>query len=314
MIDVTVSLAFLAGLLSFASPCVLPLVPAYLGYLANHVTGQTLHDLNLESNVKPLPKPARRYQMALHGIAFMVGFTFIFVVFGLVIDAGTQLLASTFYDVQRVVIPRVGGILIMLFGLHFLGVIGPMLRWLESRPLLDQMGVAGQSLKRAFVWLEGILYADTRPWLKTRQSYGLLGSSLMGVVFAAGWTPCIGPIYGTLLTMAATGTTSLVQVGGLMTVYSLGLGLPFIFAAVALDRAQGILRRVKRHLNTLKWVSGLFLIGIGLLVYTGELQRLSQFGSVRSGVFMYKVEECMIQVYRGKLSPGEMGTCIDKQP
>src|SRR5579859_7314217 len=98
--------------------------------------------------------------------------------------------------------------------------------------------------------------------------------------------------------MAPNGSESLVRVGGLMTIYSLGLGLPFIVTAIALDRAQGILRRLKRRLNVLKVASGVLLIGIGILVYTGELQRMSRFGAANSAVFMYKVEECTIKGLR----------------
>ena len=115
-----------------------------------------------------------------------------------------------------------------------------------------------------------------------------------------------------MLTMAANGSESLVRVGGLMTVYSLGLGLPFVITAVALDRVQGLLRRLKRHLNTLKVASGLLLILIGILVYTGELQRISQFGSANSAMFMYKVEECTIQLFDGKVSVSGMSTCISE--
>lgn len=313
MINVTVWLAFIAGLLSFVSPCVLPLVPAYVGYLTNRVTAQAVSELTPPGS----PATARvevvrnnRFQMALHGIAFVAGFTFVFVVFGLAIEAGTRLLSSTFYQLQRVTIPHVGGLLIILFGLHFLGLIGPVLRWLEGQPVLEHMGRVGLSFKRGLAWLQGALYADTRPQMRVRRAYGLLGSSLMGIVFAAGWTPCIGPIYGTLLTMAASGSESLVRVGGLMTVYSLGLGLPFIITAIALDRVQGILHRLKRRLNTLKLASGLLMILIGILVYTGELQRISQFGSANSAVFMYKVEECVIKVSDSKLAISGIGDCI----
>lgn len=315
MINVTVGLAFVAGFLSFASPCVLPLVPAYVGYMANRLTAKATSELAILTDVSTTSVEVvrkNRFQMGLHGLAFVAGFTFVFVVFGLAIEAGTRLLSSTFYEVQRVIIPHVGGILIILFGLHFLGVIVPMLHWLECQPVLDHLGTAGLYFKRGLVWLQSALYADTRPHMQIRRTYGLLGSSLMGVIFAAGWTPCIGPIYGTMLTMAANGSESLVIVGGLMTVYSLGLGLPFVITAIALDRVQGLLRRLKRHLNTLKVASGLLMILIGILVYTGELQRISQFGSANSAVFMYKVEECTIQLFDGKVSVSGMVACISE--
>src|SRR5260221_13953870 len=112
MINVTVSLAFIAGLLSFVSPCVLPLVPAYVGYMTNRITAQAVSEWAV---VTPSPTASmdvvrkNRFQMALHGVAFVGGFTFVFVVFGLAIEAGTRLLSSTFYDMQRFTIPHVGG-------------------------------------------------------------------------------------------------------------------------------------------------------------------------------------------------------------
>jgi len=266
------------------------------------------------SNVAVEIARKNRFHLALHGIAFIAGFTFVFVVFGLAVEAGTQLLSSTFYQVQRVTIPHVGGILIILFGLNFLGVIGPVLHWLECQAALEHLGAVGLYLKRGLAWLQSALYADTRPQMNMRRSSGLIGSSLMGVVFAAGWTPCIGPIYGSLLTMAASGNESLVRVGGLMTVYSMGLGLPFIITAFALDRVKGILRRLRRHLNTLKVASGMLMILMGILVYTGAMQRIAQFGSVNGAVFMYKVEECTIKLFDGKLPIDSIGSCISAQP
>ncbi|MHB8627733.1 MAG: sulfite exporter TauE/SafE family protein [Aggregatilineales bacterium] len=255
-----------------------------------------------------------RFFMALHGLSFVVGFTFVFVVFGLAIDAGTQLVSSLFYKIQRDIIPRVGGVLIMLFGLHFLGLLVPALHWLEQRPLLERLGTGGHSIKRGLAWLQSALYADTRHHVGQQPGYGLFGSVLMGVIFAAGWTPCIGPVYGTILTLAASGNENLAHIGGLMTSYSLGLGLPFILAAVALDRTQGLLSRLKRHLRILKAAGGMVMIGMGILVYTGEMQAIARFGVSSGAVFMYKVEDCTVNVFEGKLTVGDIGSCIAEHP
>ncbi|MHB8626422.1 MAG: cytochrome c biogenesis CcdA family protein [Aggregatilineales bacterium] len=317
MLNVTPALAFLAGLLSFVSPCVLPLVPGYVGYMTNRVTARVdSQRIGMETRAAfPIEVVQQnRFFMALHGLSFVLGFTFVFVVFGLAIDAGTQLVASAFYDVQRDVIPRVGGVLIILFGLHFLGLLVPALHWLEQRPLLERLGTVGQSIKRGLAWLQSALYADTRYHVNRQSSYGLFGSALMGVIFAAGWTPCIGPVYGTILTLAASGSENLAHIGGLMTSYSLGLGLPFILAAVALDRTQGLLGRIKRHLRVLKVAGGLVMIGMGILVYTGEMQTIARFGVSSGAVFMYKVEDCTINVFEGKLAVGDIGSCIAEHP
>lgn len=310
--NVTVWLAFMAGFLSFISPCVLPLVPAYVGYMSNRVTAQVVTGLSTVSvpGMALQAVQTRRFQMALHGIAFVAGFMLVFVVFGLAITAGTRLLASTFYEIQRVIIPRVGGILIVLFGLHFMGLIVPVLHWLECRPGLERLGRTGIYIKRGLAWLQGALYADTRLTMNmaSQGRSGLLGSSFIGVIFAAGWTPCIGPIYGTILTMAASGS-SVIQAGSLMTAYSLGLGIPFILTAIALDRVQGILRRLRRHLHTIKVASGVLMIIIGALVFTGDMQRISQFGAANA-TFSFKLEQCTTDFFNGTLPLSKIGQCL----
>ncbi len=309
--NVTVWLAFMAGFLSFISPCVLPLVPAYVGYMGNRMTAQVAVGMVAGPTRAVQVAQEHRFKMALHGIAFVAGFMIVFVVFGLAINAGTWLVSSTFYDVQRVIIPRLGGILIVLFGLHFLGLIAPVLQRLEGWAALDRFGSAGLVLKRGAGWLQGVLYADTRRHIEPDQRYGLLGSSLMGVVFAAGWTPCIGPIYGTILTMTASSSGSVWQAGGLMVMYSLGLGVPFILTAVALDHAQGVLSRLKRHLNTIKVASGVFMIVMGILVFTGDLQRISQIGAANA-TFSYKLEGCATDFFEGRLPFNQIGECLSK--
>ncbi|MHB8626402.1 MAG: cytochrome c biogenesis CcdA family protein [Aggregatilineales bacterium] len=305
MINVTAWLAFLAGFLSFISPCVLPLVPPYVAYIGNRITAQ------IATGTGPLQdSSARRFQMALHGLTFVAGFTLVFVVFGLAITAGTRVLSATFYDVQRMIIPRVGGILIVLFGLHFLGLVVPTLHWLECYTPLERLGTIGLRLKTGLAWLQSALYADTRRRLRFRRNNGLIGSGLMGIIFAAGWTPCIGPIYGTILTMAASGG-SVFQAGGLMLVYSLGLGIPFIVTAALLDRIQGILRQLKRCLPVIKVASGTLLVAIGVLVFTGELQRFSQFGAT-TATFSYTMEECAVNVSNGQLALSALPDCLSK--
>ena len=306
MINVTAWLAFVAGLLSFISPCVLPLVPPYVAYIGNRVTAQVMGDLYANEPIVPY-----RFQLALHGLAFVAGFMVVFVGFGLAITAGTHAVSTTLYEVQRVIIPRVGGTLIVLFGLHFVGLVVPVMRWLEGHPYFEHLGAFGTYIKTGLTWLQSALYADTRPRVVLGRNSGLIGSGLMGIVFAAGWTPCIGPIYGTILTVAASGG-NLPQAGGLLIMYSLGLGIPFVIVATALDRTRGILQRFKRRMNVLKIGSGIFLIVIGVLVFSGELQQISRFGA-SAGAFNYTLETCATNVVNGLSSISSLPDCLSKQ-
>ncbi len=313
MLNVTLWLAFISGLISFISPCMLPLVPAYVGYMGNRVTAQVTSGTTVTSDVRASTAlfHQHRFQMALHGITFVLGFMVVFVGFGLVITAGTQVLASAFYDVQHLIIPRVGGVFIMLFGLHFIGLLVPALHWLERRAVLDRLGKLGRAVRRGLGWLQNALYADTRPHVNLQRSHGLIGSGLMGIVFAAGWTPCIGPIYGTILTLAASNNGNLLQAAGLLVMYSLGMGVPFILTALALDRVKGLFRRLNRHLNTLKVASGVLMILIGVFVYTGDLQRIAQLGASRAQ-FTYRIETCAVDFFNGTLPASKVGDCLSR--
>src|SRR5690606_20891421 len=135
--------------------------------------------------------------------------------------------------------------------------------------------------------IETALYTDTRRQMNARGNTGLLGSACMGVVFSAGWTPCGGPVYGAALNLAVSGTgADIVQAGILLTAYSLGLGIPFLLTTLLLDSAQGMLRRLQRHMGRIEVLSGALLIFIGFIVATGQLQNLSQsFSNGELGLF-----------------------------
>lgn len=225
--SVTIPLAFLAGMLSFLSPCVLPLVPVYISYLS----GSAVHD----------DQQLQRVQVFTHAVLFVTGFTFVFIVlFGL---PATLLGASL--NQYGTVIAQVGGVILILFGLHTIGLF-------------------------------------TIPWLNmTRQlqidpgmTPGYLRSGLIGIAFAAGWTPCIGPLLGAVMTMAFTEP----RIGVFFTfIYAMGLALPFLLTALLLTRATGFLRRLNRHAHIVQWVSGLFLIAVGLLLVSGRLATMNTF-------------------------------------
>lgn len=216
--------AFSAGVLSFLSPCVLPLVPSYIGFL----TGMTADEVS-----------GRRHLAVIHALLFVAGFSLIFILLG---ASATALGKALNY--YKDWIQRIGGVLIILFGLVCLDVIKL-----------------------------GFLKQEKRFQLKDKP-VGFLGSALVGVAFGAGWTPCIGPILGSVLGLAAT-EADLSRGILLLAVYSAGLALPFILAALALDRFFNWFQRFRRYLPWVLRVSGLLLILVGLLMVTGSFTRLA---------------------------------------
>jgi len=229
--NITLPLALFAGLLSFLSPCVLPLVPAYLGYLS----GTTVS----ERGVKP-----KRFQTFLHALFFVLGFSVIFVALGATASFIGQLLNQYILTLQRI-----GGIIIIVFGLHTIGII--------KIPLL---------------------YYDTRAEMKTRPELGYLSSFLIGLTFAAGWTPCVGTVLSAIFFLAAD-TQTAGQGMLLLTVYSLGLGLPFLLVGGAFETISPWLRKLNRHLNIVSVISGIFLVAVGVAIFAGWLTYLARFGT-----------------------------------
>jgi cytochrome c-type biogenesis protein len=226
--SVSFAVAFLAGLLSFLSPCVLPLVPSYLGF----VTGMSLDEMTEAPSRKAVLVPA---------LLFVSGFSLVFLIMG----ASATLLGQVLLRYQDWV-ARIGGILIIIFGLHLLGIlrIMPFLR--ERR-----------------------LQLSNKP-------AGILGAGIAGVVFGAGWTPCIGPVLGTLLTYASARA----QLGTgmvLLASYSIGLALPFILAALATGKFISASRRMRRAIPVLEKVSGAILLIAGVLLVTGSFTALSAY-------------------------------------
>lgn len=329
--DITIGLAFLAGLLSFISPCVLPLIPAYVGYLTARATHQNSEELRpgrptgagMGAAVAALPLTrANRVAVFLHGVAFVGGFTFVFVVFGMILNVGIQLLQGNagLATVQagtagfRDALARVGGLLVILFGLHVMGATGWLTRHLLRLPW-EKLGLVGRGVQRGLEGIRTLLYSDTRRQIDPHNPYGYLGSSLMGVVFAAGWSPCIGPILGSILTVSANATNSgaWFSSGGLLLAYSLGLGVPFLVAAVAIDQMRGLMKRIQKRMRLVEAISGAFLIMMGVLLYSGELARLSQVGGGFAD-FTYSLEECTVGIFRGTVTLQEYGTCMQLGP
>jgi cytochrome c-type biogenesis protein len=216
--------AFVGGLLSFLSPCVLPLVPSYLGF----VTGFTIDEMG-----------SRRRLAMVHATLFVLGFSLVFVLLG---ASATAL--GTALKVYKDWLQRLGGVLIVLFGLYCLGV-----------------------LKLGFLARERRFHLEQKP-------VGYLGSVLVGMAFGAGWSPCIGPILGGILSLAAT-QADLGRGLGLLVAYSAGLAVPFLVAAFAVESFLDWFQRFRRHLGVVEKVSGALLVAVGLLIASGQFTRLA---------------------------------------
>jgi cytochrome c-type biogenesis protein len=215
--DVTILAALLAGLVSFLSPCVLPLVPPYLVFLAG---------TSLERLADAEPAPLVKRDTVVAALLFVAGFTTVFVALGASASAVGALLR--FYSGELAI---VAGVVIVIMGLHFLGLT----------PI-------------------GLLHRQAR--IEVQKPVGLWGAYVMGLAFAFGWTPCIGPILAAILAVAASSAT-VAKGAGLLAVYSLGLGIPFVVAALAVEPFAAFLTRFRGHLAHVERVMG------GLLVLTG---------------------------------------------
>jgi len=223
--------AFSAGLFSFLSPCVLPLFPSYLSL----ITGMSVDRLTASAT------QADRRRVIVHSLAFIIGFSAIFVALGASFSAAGQLLLD-----YREWIRRIGGALIIVFGLYIAGVL--------------RIGWLGRGVQ---------LQLKTKP-----ASY--VGSLLVGVTFAIGWTPCVGPILGSILSLA--GTTETVQKGvGLLLAYSAGLALPFFLSSLALGGFLKFFHRYRPLIPVVERVAGVLLIAVGLLVFTNYFVILNAY-------------------------------------
>ena len=228
MPEVGILIALTAGLFSFLSPCVLPLVPSYLTF----VTGMSLEDLEAGVN---------RKATFIHSLLFVSGFSIIFIILG----ASASFLGQFFQQYERVV-ATVGGIIIIVLGLHMAGVFRVL-------PLMQE--------KR--------LHLNDKP-------AGYLGTLGVGMAFGAGWTPCIGPVLGAILTYGFSQDTVWAGVG-LLTVYSIGLAIPFLLASLALDRFLMTFKKFRRWIPVVEKSSGVLLVVLGLMLITGRFTVLASW-------------------------------------
>jgi cytochrome c-type biogenesis protein len=228
--------ALAAGLLSFASPCVLPLMPAYLSF----VTGLTVEELSARPTGTAGGRAIRR-----NAALFVLGFSVVFVAGGILASMAGRGLSGLGFEVlgNRVTLIQLAGAVIVLFGLHLAGAV--RIPWLyRERRLRAQGG-------------------------------GAAGAALLGAAFALGWTPCIGPVLAGILTLAASEGT-VARGAALLSLYSIGLGLPFLLMAMSFDRASGWIVKLKPHFRAVEIASGALLVGVGLLVVLDRLTALNQ--------------------------------------
>lgn len=232
--ELSAAVAFGAGVVSFLSPCVLPLFPSYLSF----ITGLTFDEL---SDPDPAARVRVRRLTIVHALLFILGFTLVFMALGASATAIGQFLRS-----NQVWIRRAAGVVIVVFGLHITGLL--------SLPFLHR---------------ERRIHLQDRP-------AGMLGSVLVGVAFGAGWTPCIGPILGAILTMA--GTSGELRTGvTLLGIYGAGLGLPFLLAAIGFSAFLTAFKRIRVWLRPIEIASGLVLMAVGILIFTNYFAVLAAF-------------------------------------
>ncbi|HFC05465.1 MAG TPA: cytochrome c biogenesis protein CcdA [Rhizobiales bacterium] len=228
--EVTILAAFGAGVVSFLSPCVLPLVPPYLSFLA----GSSLEELTNKSS-----DGVARKRVIISSFIFILGFSTVFIALGASASVIGQLLRE-YMDV----LSKIAGIVIIIMGLHFLGI-----------------------------FKFALLNKDTRYQQQSRPR-GMFGSYAIGLAFALGWTPCIGPILAVILSFAAS-EESVAKGAFLLAVYSAGLGIPFLASAFAVNGFLGFMKRFRKHLGTVEKVMGGLLVLTGIMFLTGTMQTLS---------------------------------------
>jgi cytochrome c-type biogenesis protein len=237
MQEVSLFAAFVAGILSFISPCVLPLIPGYLSF----VSGVTLEELRAPGAAAVLASSdAKRRQAVIMSLAFVLGFSIIFISLGASATAIGTLLME-----HLELLGKIAGVVIILFGLHMMGVLKI-----------------------------GLLYKEKRVQTNKKPA-GFFGAILVGMAFAFGWTPCIAPILSAILVVAATQET--VSEGVLLlAAYSAGLGVPFIATSFAINQFLAASARIRKHYHTIEVVSGVLMVIVGVLIFTNKFTIIAQ--------------------------------------
>ncbi|HSL22582.1 MAG TPA: cytochrome c biogenesis protein CcdA [Vicinamibacterales bacterium] len=232
MTDVSYLAAFVGGFLSFISPCVLPLIPGYLSFVSG---------ISMEEFRSGQASVASRGRLLLSSVVFVAGFSLVFIALGASASAIGEFLMS-----RLPLLAKVAGVLLIIFGLHTMGVF--RIRWLET---------------------EKRVHAQRKP-------AGLVGAFLIGIAFAFGWTPCIGPILSGILVLA--GRKDTVSEGvALLAVYSAGLGIPFLLTSLAVNGFFSASARIRKYYHAIEVASGALLIAIGVLIFTNQFTIIARY-------------------------------------
>lgn len=230
MPDVSIFMAFAAGLISFLSPCVLPLVPGYISF----VSGVTFTEIKEKDSVPSFMDREKRIVL-INSLFFVAGFSLVFILLG-----ASATWIGAFLSSKISLMSKIGGVIIIFFGIYKIGLIRPQL-----------------------------FYREARFNIKARK-FGHAGALIIGAAFALGWTPCIGPILGVILTYA--GTLENVNQGiVLLLVYSLGLGVPFLLTAFGINHFWWFFKRIKKYLGLLEVTSGVIMVILGVMIYSNKL-------------------------------------------
>ena len=228
--EVSILVAFSAGVLSFLSPCVLPLFPSYITY----ITGKSFKDIKEADKASDI-----RTLTAINSLFFILGFSIVFVALGITLSY-----LGSFFGLKRLWLEKAGGVLIILFGLNIMGVF--KIRFLGQGKAIN---------------------------LKKR-TFGHVGSLLVGMAFAFGWTPCVGPILSSILIYAST-LKSLPKATILLLAYSMGLGLPFFIAGFAINHFLFVFTKFKNFMKFVPLITGVFLIIMGVVLFSGQFSRIA---------------------------------------
>ncbi|OQY31642.1 MAG: hypothetical protein B6I38_05535 [Anaerolineaceae bacterium 4572_5.1] len=231
--NLTLGIAFIAGLASFLSPCVFPLVPAYIGYLGGR------------SAISDIGEKKNRWEVFSHGVAFVIGFSVVFILLGIAASAFGGLLYEA-----RPWIAKIGGIVVVILGVHMTGLIRiPFLQY------------------------------DLRKQSQPSNGQGYFASALMGVFFSAGWSPCVGPVLGAILTLSASGG-SILAGALLLTAYSAGLAIPFLVAALGMEWVTSTMQRFTKLTHYVEIAMGVVLIIVGVMLFFGVFGQLARYGGI----------------------------------
>ncbi|MCK5512702.1 MAG: sulfite exporter TauE/SafE family protein [Thermodesulfovibrionia bacterium] len=233
MSDISYTLAFFGGILSFLSPCILPLIPSYVSF----ITGVSLDEFKTGN------KAFIRKLTAINSLLFITGFSTVFILLGVFSSFMSALLYASFMGIR---LYHVGGVIIIVFGLYVMGI-----------------------LKIGFLSKEHRVHLKSKP-------RGYIGSFVVGLTFGAGWTPCIGPMLGSILFIAATAGSAFYGFK-LLLVYSIGLGIPFLATSLAMNTFLSRYTAIQKHMRVIMFLSGLLLIAFGILLLTDSVTLLLKY-------------------------------------